>query len=500
MLKIRYNNFCTLGYRQAVRHWTLTPTFGCSNHSTPAKCTKIILSLCIFNIIINGRCLILKRLIGDKTFYKQLFVLALPIMLQNGITNFVNMLDNIMVGRIGTAEMTGIAVSNQLLLVFNLCIFGAVSGAGIFGAQFYGKDDREGVRDTFRFKVIFCSLLCIAGVLILFFFNQPLISLYLKGEGSKEQALSSLNFAKKYIMIMLIGLIPYTLSQCYASTLRETGKALPPMYAGIVAVFINLILNVILIFGYLGAPKLGVAGAAVATVISRFIELFVIAFWTHKNAYINQFITDAYKSLRVPVRLVKDILKSGAPLMLNETLWAAGIAFLNQCYSVKGLSVVAANNISQTFFNVFSVAFMAIGAAIGIILGQILGSEDMKKAKEYSVKLIATSFIISVVVGIVFALCAEFIPHIYNTTDEVKHLATRLMQITALFMPIDAVANSCYFTLRSGGKTLITFIFDSVFIWIISIPAALLISNFTSLNILALYIIVQGLNIIKNML
>lgn len=439
-----------------------------------------------------------KKLIGDKKFYKQLIVLALPIVIQNGITNFVNMLDNVMVGRIGTPEMTGVTVSNQLIFVFNLCIFGAVSGAGIFGTQFYGKDDHKGVRDTFRFKILFCSFLCVAAILILIFFNQPLINLYLKGEGSAEDAAASLHFATEYLLIMLIGLLPYTITQCYSSTLRETGKAVPPMVAGIIAVIINLALNTILIFGYLGAPKLGVVGAAIATVISRYVELLIIVIWTHKNVYINQFILGAYKSLKVPFSLIKNIIKNGVPLMLNETLWAAGIATLNQCYSVKGLNVVGANNISQTFFNVFSVAFLSTGAAVGIILGQLLGNNQKQKAKEYSLKLIATCVFISVCIGTIYAFIAEFIPQMYNTNDEVKYLATRLMQITAICMPLDAIANSCYFTLRSGGKTFITFIFDSMFVWLVSIPVALLINKFTTLDILYLYAIVQGLNIIKD--
>ena len=122
------------------------------------------------------------RFIGDKAFYKSLLAIALPIMLQNGLTNLVSLLDNIMVGAVGTEQMSGVSIVNQLLFVFNLCIFGALSGAGLFGAQFFGKGDHEGVRHTFRFKIIFCSILCIAGILILIFGGNTLINMYLKGE------------------------------------------------------------------------------------------------------------------------------------------------------------------------------------------------------------------------------------------------------------------------------------------------------------------------------
>lgn len=442
----------------------------------------------------------LKRFIGTKDFYKRVFALMIPIMIQNGITNFVNMLDNVMVGRVGTLQMTGVAVTNQLIFVFNLCIFGAISGAGIFGAQFFGKGDDKGVRYTFRFKIVFCTILCIIGILIFLFGGNELISLYLKGEGSAEDIAKSLGYARNYMLIMLVGLLPYTLAQCYSSTLRETGQSLMPMIAGVCAVAVNLSLNYVLIFGKLGVPALGVNGAAIATVISRFAELGVVAVWTRIKAGKNRFIIGAYKSLYIPARLVGEISKKGLPLMLNETLWAAGMAALSQCYSVRGLNVVAANNICQTFFNVFSVAFMSVGVAIGIILGQMLGAGETDKAKDTCYKLIAFSIFISAVVAVVYIFAAEFIPLIYNTDSSVRVLATRLMQISALSMPFDAFANASYFTLRSGGKATVTFVFDSGFMWAVSVPVAFLLSRFTSIPILPLFAIVQSLYIIKDII
>jgi len=438
-----------------------------------------------------------KKLIGTKTFYKQILALTIPIMIQNGITNFVNMLDNIMIGKVGTLQMTGVAVTNQLIFVYNLCIFGAISGAGIFGAQFFGKGDNEGVKHTFRFKILFCTLLTILGIAFFVFAGDTLISLYLKGEGSLSEIADSLKYAKEYLFIMLIGFLPYTIAQCYSSTLRESGQAVLPMVAGVIAVCVNLLLNYILIFGKFGIPALGVKGAAIATVISRFTELLVVSLWTTLHKKKNPFIIGAFKSIYIPFSLVKRIAIKGMPLMLNETLWASGMATLNQCYSVRGLKVVAANNICQTFFNVFSVAFMAVGVAISILLGQILGTGDGKKAKDYSIKLIAFSVFVSVVIGIIYIFSAEFIPSVYNTDNSIRLLATRLMQISALAMPLDAFAHASYFTLRSGGKTSITLIFDSGFMWVIAVPVAFVLSNFTSLPILPLFAVCQSLNLIK---
>ena len=437
----------------------------------------------------------MNRLFGNKSFYKRVIALMLPIMIQNGITNLVNMLDNIMVGQVGTVEMTGVAVSNQLLFVFNLCIFGAVSGAGIFGAQFFGKKDHEGVRHTFRFKLMFCCGLCLAGMAVLLFGGKELIGLYLSGEGSNAAA--SLDFGYEYLCIMLIGLLPYTVVQCYASTLRETDHSVLPMAGGVVAVLVNLILNYILIFGHFSAPKMGVAGAAIATVISRYAELAIVLGWVHLHKKEHPFIVGAYRSLYVPGALIRRIALKGLPLMANETLWAAGVATVNQLYSVRGLNVVAANNISQTFWNVFSVAFLAVGVAIGIVLGQMLGAGEEEEARLASTRLLTFSILLSIFIAVCYALAAKWIPAAYNTTEEVRLLATRLMQICALAMPLDACANACYFTLRSGGKTLVTFLFDSVFVWVIQASVTALLIHATDMPILPLFLISQMLNIIK---
>lgn len=439
-----------------------------------------------------------KKLIGTKAFYKRVFALTIPIMIQQGITNFVNMLDNVMVGRVGQAESTGVAVSNQLMFVFNLCIFGAISGAGIFTAQYFGKKDLEGVKQTFRFKIIFCTLLAVLGLLLLYFKSDDLIMLYLNVDDNATLAAESLRFAKSYLYIMLIGLIPYTISQCYGTTLREAGESTVPMIAGVMAVAVNLSLNYVLIYGKLGATRMGVNGAAIATVVSRFVELAILVVYTLVKREKCIFIIEGWKSPYISFSLIGQIFKKGMPLMVNEALWASGMATVNGFYAQRGLDVVAANNISQTFFNVFSVAFFAVGISVGIILGHDLGAGKSKdEVLDTTFKLIAFSVFIGVIVAVLYAFAAIFIPRIYNISDNAKSLATSLMQITALAIPIEACAHSSYFALRSGGKVIITLIFDCIFTWSVSVVAAMCLVNFTSLGILTIYFIVQMLNIIK---
>ena len=221
------------------------------------------------------------KFFGDKAFYKMVLAVAIPIMIQNGITNFVSLLDNIMIGRVGTEQMSGASIVNQLIFIYNLCIFGGVAGAGIFTAQYYGQKNDEGIRHTVRFKFWMGLILTIGTILLFLFAGEPLIALYLQGEGSAESIAATLHYGKQYLTIMLIGLPPYMLAQVYSSTLRECSQTVVPMKAGVAAVLTNLVLNYILIYGKFGAPALGVQGAAIATVISRFVEAVIIISWTH---------------------------------------------------------------------------------------------------------------------------------------------------------------------------------------------------------------------------
>lgn len=438
-----------------------------------------------------------QKFIGDKAFYKMVLLVAVPIMIQNGITNFVSLLDNIMVGRVGTEQMSGVAIVNQLLMVFNLSIFGAISGAGIFGAQFFGCKDHKGVQDTFRFKIYACLGILLVGVIILLGWGEDLILLYLHGEGVDGSLQATLYYGKRYLWTMLIGLIPFCVDQVYTSTLRECGETILPMKAGIIAVLVNLVLNAVLIFGLFGLPALGVVGAAIATVISRFAQATITVVWTHTHVEKMQFIKDAYKNWKIPGKLVGNIVVKGAPLMVNEILWSLGMATLMQCYSVRGLDTIAALNISSTISNLFNIIFIAMGSAVAILVGQRLGAGKLEEAKDIDTKLIAFTVMSCFVMGTLLVIFAPLFPMMYNTTDHVKELATAFMRTAAICMPLAGFVHSTYFTLRSGGKTIVTFFFDCVFVWLVAIPVAYGLSRFTDMPIVPLYFLCQSTDIIK---
>ena len=438
-----------------------------------------------------------KKFIGDKAFYRYLIFLAFPMIVQNGITSFVSFLDNIMVGQIGTEPMSGVAIVNQLFFVFNICIFGGVSGAGIFSAQFFGKGDFEGQKYTFRFKLYACLLITAIACVLFHFLDEPLISLYLNDGGSVGNTRLALSNGKEYLAIMIFGLLPFAVSQTYVSTIRETGQTFVPMVSGIVAVITNLVLDYVLIFGAFGAPELGVAGAAIATVIARYAECLIVVVWAHRHLYKNPYLIGVYKGLRIPGSILADIFRKGLPLMFNEMLWAVGMAVIVQCYAVRGLEVVAAQNISSTISNLFNIVYLQLGNCISIVVGQKLGAGQLEEAKDADNKIIFFDVACCACISVIMILLGGLFPEIYKTEPGIKALAKNFIIISAMAMPLCAFSHCSYFTLRSGGKTIVTFLFDSVYTWVVMIPYAFVLSRFTTLSITMVFFLVSFTEIIK---
>ena len=437
------------------------------------------------------------KYIGDRAFYSRVTRLALPMIAQNAITSFVSFLDNIMVGMIGTEQMSGVAIVNQLLFVFNLCIFGGLSGAGIFGTQFYGKGDYEGQRYTHRFKVFISAFITISALLLFTGAGTELIQLYLSDSGSVGNVELALQYGLQYLGIMMIGLIPYSIGQTYVNSIRECGHTLIPMAAGMVAMITNLILDYAFIFGFGPIPAMGVKGAAIATVIARFAECIIIFVWTHSHKEENPYIVGAYRSAYIPKNILKDIFIKGTPLMLNEMFWAAGVAAIAQCYAVRGLEVVAAQNISSTISNLFNVVYLQLGGCIAIVVGHSLGAGKIEEAKDLQRKMTFFSVACCAVMSVFMISIGRVFPNLYATEESIKELARTFITISAVVMPICAYCHCSYFTLRSGGKTVITFLFDSVYSWCIVIPVGTFLAKYTTLPIAVVFFLVQSLEFAK---
>ena len=435
---------------------------------------------------------------NDRSYIKTLLKIAIPMMVQNGISNFVNLLDNLMIGSIGTNAISGVGIANQLMFVFYLVIFGATAGVGIFTAQYKGKGDTEGIRYSFRFKLVFNAILSAICTLFFVLYSRHLINLFLLGEADNPaDAAEALEIGVKYIHIILISLIPVGFTQAYGGTLRDLGNTKVPMFASVAAIFVNLIGNWLLIHGHFGLPAMGAEGAAIATVVSRFVELAILIIYTGKHPDLFPFIKGAFKHFHVPGRLVGRFILRALPLMANETFWSLGMTTINQCYSYRSFDAVAATQIESTIWNLMGVAFIAMGEAVGIMMGHILGSGELEDAKKKASTMRRFTVLCGLVFGLLLAGISFVFPLLYNTTDEIRSLATVFILIAAANMPFCAYTHASYFIIRSGGNALITVLFDSVFTWVIVVPLAAYMSYFTGISIILMVAIIRATEIIK---
>lgn len=439
----------------------------------------------------------MKKFIGDKKFYKMLLAIVMPIVLQQFITQFVGLLDNLMVGQVGTSEMTGVSLANQLLFVFNLGIFGSLSGASIFATQYFGAKNKDKYQESFRFKWIITSIIFIVTTIIFILFSEQLLSIFINSqEGEDTNPVLVLLHGKQYLWIMLIGNLAFVIKEIYASSLREMKETFVPMISGIIAILVNLVFNYILIFGKFGFPTLGVEGAAIATVISRFVEMFVIIIYVQIKKEKYNYFKGIYKG-RVHFSFIKKVMPKTLMLLTNELLWSLGLTLILSCYGIRGLDFVASFNICNTISNVFITVGTSLGNATAIILGNKIGKDDLEGAKSDSYKILFFAIIVSAVFSLIMISTSRILPNFYNTTDNIKNVASNLIVIAAILLPIHSFNTCCYFTLRSGGKIIITIFFDSVYVLLVRLPLAFILSKYTSVNIYWVYTLVTGVDIIK---
>lgn len=444
------------------------------------------------------------KYIGKREFYAAVLALIIPVIIQNSISNFVNLLDNVMVGMVSLEQMNGVSIANQLVFVFNLCIFGGVSAPGIFGAQFYGNRNHEGVRNSFRFSLYVAAVVSILGAAIFFFLGEKLVNSYIHDAKTPESAQEMLRVGTEYIHIMILGLLPFGVSQAYAGILRVTGETKLPMFAAVASVITNLVMNAVLIFGLFGFPEMKARGAAVATVISRYVELLIIVVCAHRQRVKHptvesfKFLEGAYKSMRIPASLVKSISVRGLPLLANEAMWSLGMTMLTNLYSRLGTHVISANTITSTLTNLFNVFFISMGTAASVMVGQALGKNDVQGAKKNVRQIIFFQIVLCITIGLVMFLVSPLLPYCFREADaDIRAIAANMLRICAVAMPINGFVHCAYFILRSGGRTLITFLFDSAYTWFVPVPLVFALVTYTELEIVPIYILCHAADLIK---
>lgn len=430
----------------------------------------------------------MNKYIGDKAFYKHLFAVAAPLILQQLITTSVQLVDNVMVGKLGEQAIGAVSIINQLYFVVILITFGALGGAGIFSAQYYGSKDYDKLKQTFRFKLLIGLFIAFLSFIIFSLFGRSLIMIFTDNEVTIELAMSYLAYARW-------SAFPWIIAVAIANTFRETGVTKPLLIISIVAIFTNTILNYIFIFGNFGSPKLGVEGASIATLIARFVEfVLIVILLIRKGQVFNTKLSDI---LKIDKKLFSSIVIMALPLLLNEAFWSTGQTVFLHAYSRRGDQALAAMNITSAISQIVFVTFGAIATAVAVLVGNTLGRNELAKAKDNAQKLIATAVMVAAVAGFLLFILSFFILNIYDVSQTTKQIAQFNIRINALFIPIYSFNVTLYFTMRAGGDTKSTFLMDAGYMWVLPVPIALMLSYLTSLPVTLMFLFIQMLDIPK---
>ncbi|MCF7923616.1 MAG: MATE family efflux transporter [Candidatus Izimaplasma sp.] len=430
----------------------------------------------------------MSKFIGNRKFYRRLLLLSMPIIIQQLITSSVQLVDNLMVGSLGELAIGSVSVVNQLYFVVIIVTFGAMGAAGIYTAQFFGSNQKDKLKQTFRFKLLIGFGIAAFAIFLFTVFGETFISMFTDNPVTIQGGLDYLNIAK-WVMI------PLVLTTAISTSFREIGITKPLLRISIVAILFNVVLNYLLIFGNFGFPELGIKGAAYGTLISRVIEFcLLLILLINRGKIFNTKIFDIFK---IDGILLKVIIITAIPLVINEFLFSFGQTMFLESYATRGDNALAAINITNAISQLVFITFGGIGTAVAVLVGNTLGENKLKEAKANSLKIIAFAVFFALILGTILFILSFFVLNLYDITEETEAIAKFNIRVNALIIPIISLYIALYFTLRSGGDTRSTMIIDSGYIWVVQVPVVFLLARLTDLGVIYLYLIVQLLEIPK---
>ena len=422
-------------------------------------------------------------------FIKKLTLIALPIILANLFLNIASLLDTMMVGQLDEQSISGVYIANQIIFVVNLMIFGSIEGASVFFCQFFGKKDIANLKKTFKFKIyasLIISILATIGVLT---FGRTLSGLFTKD-------LAAIDISVSYLNILATSFIPFALTVCITSSMRESHNSVIPMIITLGGVVINFCVNYISIFGKLGIQPMGAVGAAIGTITERYIELLVLIIIISIKKF--DFNSNFFKSFKIEKNLLISMTKKSIPLLLNETMWVLSQTVLVFIFSQTSEISTVVLPIFSTIFNLIFVICLGIGNGISILLGNTVGKGEFEEAQKEAYTSLSFSTITGIILGVILCLIAPIVTSLYKGVSlEARELAVILITYHGIYLLICSLNNAIFFTLRAGGRTSLVFIFDSCFGWGIQIPFAFLLLYAFKLEFIPLVITAYSIEIIK---
>ncbi|WBW99791.1 MATE family efflux transporter [Oceanirhabdus sp. W0125-5] len=420
---------------------------------------------------------------SNKDFMKKLTYIAIPITIQSIIQCSLSMIDQLMVGKLGETAINAVGLGTKLSFIFLLTLAGITSATSIYASQFWGGGEKKKIAGVLGITLSYASIIALLTIILSILCPQFIMSLFIK-----DTAVISLG--ADYMRIIALGLLPLVIVNSFASVLRSCGDAKTPMITGFVSVILNTLLNYILIFGMAGISGMGVKGAAIATTISRLVECMLILYLFHRKNLLKLKIKDYFKFNK---KLVSLFTITMLPLLLNEALWGIGDSVFSAIYGRIGGMQTAA---MMSTFPIQGLSFglmSGIGAASGIMIGNLLGEGKNDEAYSYGKKFIKLGIMFAVIIGILISLLGSYYIDLMKISPESKEYACKILNVFSLVLWIK-VSNMIIAggILRSGGNTKIILALEMAGTWCIGIPLGIVVSKYTNLPIQWVYFFISS--------
>ncbi|MGL5331088.1 MAG: MATE family efflux transporter [Peptostreptococcaceae bacterium] len=425
----------------------------------------------------------------DKSFYKTIVKIAIPIGLQNLITFSVNMADTIMLGRLGEISLSSSAIANHLFFNMMVLMFGIGGGASVMASQYYGKKDTNSIHKIMSITYRFSSILAIVFMIIAIFLPKQYMSLFTNDN-------IVINEGSSYLRGVSFSYIFYCLTSCSISILRSVKTVKISLLVYSISLVVNIFFNWVLIFGKFGFPTMGILGAAIATILSRLTEFIVIVIYI---LYFDKKIRFKLKYLiGIDKKILNSFVKTCTPIFLNELFWSIGASMISIIVSRMGTTVVAANSINNVV-NQFATLFInGLASASSVITGNTIGKGEYKKAQEYAKSIFILSLFMGVISGITIYFVRDIAVNFYNVSYETKNIAREIMIATALVSVFRAVASNLMMgVLRGGGDNKFVFKVEMFFMWFISIPLGFIGAFVFKLPIVLVFLMIRSDEVLK---
>ncbi|MGU9320959.1 MATE family efflux transporter [Clostridium perfringens] len=427
----------------------------------------------------------------DKRFYRLLFSIALPIAVQNLITFMVSMVDTLMVGALGEIQLSAVSIANNLFFVLTILMFGLAGGSNIMISQYWGKGNVKTIHKILVIMYRVCLL--ITGI---FIFIALFLPKYFMGIFTTDKAV--IDFGASYLRIVCIGYLFYSITNCTIMMLRSVKTVSISIIVYTASLVVNSILNWIFIFGNLGAPELGIRGAAIATVCARITEFSIVLVFMF--IYERKIGLKIEHLLKLDKEILKDYVGLCTPVLCNELLWAIGASMISVIVGRMGTEVVAANSINGVAHQFVTVFIFGMSNATAVIIGNTIGEGKKEKAKEYAYSIGIFSVVMGCISGLMILLIKPFVVNFYNVSYSTKLIAMEIMTVTSGIIVFQSLASNFMMgVLRGGGDAKFVLINDLIFMWLVAIPGGFFVAFVLELPVALVFLVIKCDEILKSL-